>query len=63
MEHLILAIGFGEYAAQIVGGIPMSQTETVRVTALGVSRAECAHSRMPSAETIEAGTQDAAGPN
>src|SRR5262249_51114347 len=31
---------FGEYLAQIAGGIPMSQVETVRPTALGVPRAE-----------------------
>jgi (2S)-methylsuccinyl-CoA dehydrogenase len=40
MERLLLGIAFGEYLAQIAGGIPMSQGETVRVAALGVSRAE-----------------------
>ncbi len=40
IEKLLLDIAFGEYLAQIAGGIPMSQGETVRVAALGVSRAE-----------------------
>ncbi len=37
IERLILEIGVGEYALQIVGGIPMSQGETVRPHDLGVS--------------------------
>ncbi|HRK41455.1 MAG TPA: acyl-CoA dehydrogenase family protein, partial [Gemmobacter sp.] len=37
MESLILQIGFGEYLAQVVGGIPMSQTETARLADLGLS--------------------------
>jgi (2S)-methylsuccinyl-CoA dehydrogenase len=36
-EELILRIGVGEYAAQILGGIPMSQGEIVRPAALGLS--------------------------
>ena len=35
MESLILQIGFGEYLAQILGGIPMSQNETARLADLG----------------------------
>lgn len=38
LELLILRIGFGEYLAQILGGIPMSQTEFVRLQDLGLSR-------------------------
>ncbi|MGA0540321.1 acyl-CoA dehydrogenase family protein [Neotabrizicola sp. VNH66] len=37
MEALILQIGFGEYLAQIAGGIPMSQGETARLQELGQS--------------------------
>jgi (2S)-methylsuccinyl-CoA dehydrogenase len=37
MESLILQIGFGEYLAQIVGGIPMSQGEVARLSDLGMS--------------------------
>jgi (2S)-methylsuccinyl-CoA dehydrogenase len=36
IERLILQIGFGEYLAQIRGGIPMSQTEIARLSDLGL---------------------------
>ena len=39
-EGRLLSCAFGEYLAQIAGGIPMSQGETVRAIALGVPRAE-----------------------
>ncbi|MEO0722705.1 MAG: acyl-CoA dehydrogenase family protein [Pseudomonadota bacterium] len=35
-EHLLLLAGSAEYAAQIAGGIPMSQGEYVRISELGV---------------------------
>jgi (2S)-methylsuccinyl-CoA dehydrogenase len=37
MEALILQIGFGEYLAQIAGGIPMSQGEVARLQDLGLT--------------------------
>ncbi|MDD8021818.1 MAG: acyl-CoA dehydrogenase family protein [Paracoccaceae bacterium] len=37
IEGLILQIGFGEYLAQIAGGIPMSQNETARLADLGLT--------------------------
>jgi (2S)-methylsuccinyl-CoA dehydrogenase len=37
MEALILQIGYGEYLAQIAGGIAMSQGEVARLADLGVS--------------------------
>ncbi|MEZ5773112.1 MAG: acyl-CoA dehydrogenase family protein [Defluviimonas denitrificans] len=37
MEALILQIGFGEYLAQIAGGIPMSQGEAARLADLDAS--------------------------
>jgi (2S)-methylsuccinyl-CoA dehydrogenase len=40
-EHLV-RIGLGEYLAQIVGGIPMSQGEVVRPGDLGLSSAQVA---------------------
>jgi (2S)-methylsuccinyl-CoA dehydrogenase len=40
IEDLQVRIGVGEYLAQILGGIPMSQGETVRLSDLGLSRAE-----------------------
>ncbi len=39
IEALILQIGFGEYLAQIRGGIPMSQGEITRLSDLGVDEA------------------------
>ena len=40
METLLLDIAFGEYLAQMAGGIPMSQSESARVSSMGVSRTE-----------------------
>jgi (2S)-methylsuccinyl-CoA dehydrogenase len=37
MEQLILQIAFGEYLAQIHGGIPMSQGEVARLSDLGLT--------------------------
>lgn len=37
MEELILQIGFGEYLAQIAGGLPMSQGEIARLSDLDLS--------------------------
>jgi (2S)-methylsuccinyl-CoA dehydrogenase len=39
IEELIVRIGAGEYLAQILGGIPMSQGEFVRLADLGLSAA------------------------
>src|SRR6201998_4831988 len=41
-EELLVRIGAGEYLAQIVGGIPMSQNEIVRLSDLGLSPAAVA---------------------
>jgi (2S)-methylsuccinyl-CoA dehydrogenase len=38
-EQLVLEIGFGEYLAQLLGGIPMTQSEFVRPTELGIDAA------------------------
>jgi (2S)-methylsuccinyl-CoA dehydrogenase len=38
IEELVIRIGFGEYLAQIFGGIPMSQTEIVRLADMGLTR-------------------------
>ena len=37
LEQLILQVAFGEYLAQLAGGLPMSQGEMVRPLELGVS--------------------------
>jgi len=39
-EQLILRIGFAEYAAQILGGLPMSQGEIVRPSDLGLAESD-----------------------
>jgi (2S)-methylsuccinyl-CoA dehydrogenase len=41
-EAAILRLGFAEYAAQLAGGIAMSQTETVRPADMGVAPADVA---------------------
>jgi len=58
IERLITAAAFGEYLAQIAGGIPMSQNETVRLAALGVPRAEIRRFEEQAGELIDAGTDD-----
>ncbi len=50
-QHLVL-IGLGEYLAQIVGGIPMSQGEIVRLADLGLSPAETAARINPDIEYL-----------
>ncbi|HMF21684.1 MAG TPA: acyl-CoA dehydrogenase family protein [Pseudolabrys sp.] len=42
VEELLIRIGLGEYVAQIVGGIPMSQGEVVRPSDLGLSPSQVA---------------------
>jgi (2S)-methylsuccinyl-CoA dehydrogenase len=42
MEALIHQIAFGEYLAQIFGGIPMSQGEMIRLSDMGISAAPSA---------------------
>ncbi len=39
VEQLIHQIAFGEYLSQVAGGIPMSQTEIVRLSDLGIDPA------------------------
>ena len=59
MERLLLTAAFGEYLAQIAGGIPMSQGETVRLGALGVSRDGAAPLRGRGGRPRRRGTADA----
>jgi (2S)-methylsuccinyl-CoA dehydrogenase len=60
-ERLILAIGFGEYLAQIAGGIPMSQSEIARPADLGLDAAAVAAFRSDAVERLTAtGNTDAA---
>jgi (2S)-methylsuccinyl-CoA dehydrogenase len=56
-ETLLIRIGIGEYLAQIFGGIPMSQTEIVRLGALGLSEERSAARMTPAVkEAIASGT-------
>jgi (2S)-methylsuccinyl-CoA dehydrogenase len=52
IEQLQVRIGVGEYLAQIFGGIPMSQGETVRLSDLGLSRAEAAARMTPAVDHL-----------
>jgi len=58
-ERLLLSAGFGEYLAQIAGGIPMSQNETVRLADLGVTRMEAHGFEHQVAGLIDQGTSSA----
>lgn len=52
VEELLLRIGFGEYLAQILGGIPMSQGEFVRLSDLGLSAPAVAARLPPAVEEL-----------
>ena len=52
IEDLTVRIGAGEYAAQILGGIPMSQGEIIRVAALGVPAKALNAARTPAVEAL-----------
>jgi (2S)-methylsuccinyl-CoA dehydrogenase len=52
VEDAALRIGAGEYAAQIFGGIPMSQSEIVRLPALGLSAGAIAAARTEAVERL-----------
>ena len=59
IEGLITAAAFGEYCAQLAGGIAMSQNETVRLGSLGVPRAEIRRFEDAVADVIEQGCGEA----
>ncbi len=52
VEELLVRIGAGEYLAQILGGIPMSQGEIVRPADLGLSHAAVAARVTPAVEHL-----------
>ena len=54
IEDLIVRIGSAEYMAQILGGIPMSQNEIVRLSDLGLSASAVAARMTPSVEAFVA---------
>jgi (2S)-methylsuccinyl-CoA dehydrogenase len=52
MEEHLVRIGLGEYIAQIIGGIPMSQGEVVRPSDLGLSMAQVSARINPMVESL-----------
>ncbi|MBN8940416.1 MAG: acyl-CoA dehydrogenase family protein [Rhizobiales bacterium] len=52
IEELIVRIGLGEYLAQVLGGIPMSQGETVRPADLGLAPADIARRFAGAVDTL-----------
>src|ERR1044071_374728 len=50
LEELIVRVGFGEYLAQMLGGIPMSQGEIVRPGDLGLTLEQVAARVTPAVE-------------
>src|SRR5262245_2104977 len=54
-EELLVRIGIGEFLAQILGGIPMSQGEMVRPSDMGLSPAQLAARATPAVEDLIAG--------
>ena len=52
VEELLVRIGAGEYLAQIVGGIPMSQGEIVRLSDLGLTPSAVAARLNPAVEHL-----------
>ena len=59
-EDLIVRIGSAEYMAQILGGIPMSQNEIVRLSDLGLSASAIGARMTPSIEAFVADGNTAA---
>jgi (2S)-methylsuccinyl-CoA dehydrogenase len=52
IEELLLRIGAGEYLAQVLGGIPMSQGEIVRLSDFGLNTAAVAARVNPAVEHL-----------
>ncbi|MBV2148100.1 acyl-CoA/acyl-ACP dehydrogenase [Sphingobium sp. AS12] len=48
IDELVLRVGFGEYCAQLLGGVPMSQNELVRPHELGLDEAAAIFAADPS---------------
>jgi (2S)-methylsuccinyl-CoA dehydrogenase len=59
IEDLVVRIGLGEYLAQIIGGIPISQGEMVRPADLGLSMDQVAARITPAVEGLIAAGNDA----
>ncbi len=55
MEALILQIGYAEYLGQIVGGLPMTQTEILRPVDLGLAAENLAAFQTPAVSRLMTG--------
>jgi len=58
LEQCLLTLGVAEYAAQISGGIPMSQGETARLRDMGVAAGEVRRFEDSTADLVAEGTGD-----
>lgn len=58
LERAMLTLGIAEYAAQIAGGIPMSQGETARLRDMGVDATEVRRFEDSIADLVADGTSD-----
>jgi (2S)-methylsuccinyl-CoA dehydrogenase len=56
LERLLLVLAIADYSAQISGGIPMSQGETVRLRELGVPPSELQRFEQSVGAVVEAGS-------
>ncbi|WP_289035306.1 acyl-CoA dehydrogenase family protein [uncultured Roseibium sp.] len=52
LEELIVRLGFGEYLAQVFGGMPMNQGEFVRLSDLGLTTSDIAAGRTDDIEEL-----------
>ncbi len=59
LERCLLALGVGEYAAQVASGIPMSQGETARLSDMGVDPADVQTFQQRTAAIVTEGTSRA----
>ena len=59
LERCLLTVGVGEYAAQIAGGIPMSQGETARLSDMGVDASDVQQFQQRTAAIVAEGTSRA----
>jgi (2S)-methylsuccinyl-CoA dehydrogenase len=59
VEELLVRIGVGEYLAQIIGGVPMSQNEIVRMSDLGLPASAVAKRLTASVEFLIANGNNA----
>ncbi|WP_046861979.1 acyl-CoA dehydrogenase family protein [Microvirga massiliensis] len=60
IEELLVRVGAGEYLEQVFGGIPMSQTEFVRLSTLGLPMRDAARFRTPVVDALIASGNTAA---